>query len=317
MKMALEFQGEGIFSFNVESVEELFCLNRVAASLGRKAPVALRFNPDVNPKTHPYISTGLKKNKFGMSRSEIMTVVRQWAELPALDLRGISIHIGSQILTLSPLKDAFSRLSNLVQELNHKLPQPLQFVDLGGGVGITYKNEKSPLLKTYCQLIQESFGKKSRIGAPLKILIEPGRTLSGNSGVLITQVLYRKERPNRDFLIVDAGMNDLARPSLYGSHHEIVPVKKTRKKNEKKTNVVGPVCETADCFATDRHLAQDIRKADMLAILSSGAYGFSMASNYNSRPRPPEVLTHQGKFHVIRERETFQDLIRSENVTNV
>jgi diaminopimelate decarboxylase len=310
MAAALE---RGIFSFNVESTAELETLNAVALQLGKRAPVALRFNPDVDAKTHPYISTGLKKNKFGLNKTELLSVTRRLEHYPGVQLKGISIHIGSQLLSLSPMDDAFNRTRELIQLLEGTLQEPLSFVDLGGGVGITYKSEPTPQIKKYCELIIKHFGPKSRLRWPLKILIEPGRSVSGNAGVLLTEVLYRKERGKKDFIVVDAAMNDLMRPALYGSHHEIVPVEKplTRGPN-KKADVVGPICESSDCFANDGLLSKEIASGDLLAILSAGAYGFTMSSNYNTRPRPPEVLVHNGEFKVIRERETYDDLIRGE-----
>jgi len=313
MRIALEFENEGIRSFNVESVAELEVLNAVALEAGRRAPVALRFNPDVDAKTHPYISTGLKKNKFGIQRKEVVEIIRNHKKYPGIAFRGISIHIGSQLLSLAPMKDAFTRLRSLVAELDTLLDEPLQWVDLGGGVGITYKNEKAPSIAQYCALIVKMFGPKSGLQNPLQIIIEPGRSLTGNAGVLLTEVLYRKPRKDKDFLVLDAAMNDLARPSLYGSYHEIVA---TTKKSgaKKKTDVVGPVCETGDCFAHDRALPVGLKQGDLVAILSAGAYGFTMSSNYNSRPRPPEVLVQGGKFRVIRERETYDNLIQGESL---
>ena len=311
MRAALDYGGRGIFSFNVESVSELKSLSEVARQMRCKAPVALRFNPDVNPKTHPYISTGLKKNKFGIHRAEILRIARQLRDFPGIDLRGISVHIGSQLLSLSPLNDAFSRARNLVDELNATLPHPLSFVDLGGGLGITYRNEKSPAIADYCRVVLRHFGPAARPRSPMKILLEPGRILSGNSGVLVTQVLHRKGRAKKDFLVVDAAMNDLMRPALYGSYHEMIPVLRSPSKT-RITDVVGPVCETADCFGADRRLSADLKTGDLIAILSSGAYGFTMSSNYNSRPRPPEVLVENGRVRVIRDRENIEDLIRGE-----
>ncbi len=320
MMKALNSGPSGIFSFNVESVAELIVLNEVANSIKRKASVALRFNPDVNPKTHPYISTGLRKNKFGMNRKEILDIVKNIKKFPGITLKGISVHIGSQLVTLSPMDDAFSKVRLLVEEIDSLLTTPIQFIDLGGGLGIQYKNEISPSIKKYCALVQKHFGpqtflKSARRRPPLKILIEPGRILSGNSGVLLTEVIYRKARSDKDFLIVDAAMNDLMRPALYGSYHEIVPVKKQKKNSKvRKTNLVGPVCESSDCFGENRLLSTDLQKGDLLAILSAGAYGFSMASNYNSRPRPPEVLVENEDYKVIRRRETEEDLIRGEHL---
>lgn len=305
----------GIFSFNVESVAELATLSHVAGKMGRKARVALRFNPDVDAKTHPYISTGLKRNKFGMNRAEILRIARGIEGFAGIELRGLSIHIGSQILSLSPMRDAFQRTRALIGELDSLLAEPLEFVDLGGGLGVTYAREKAPPIAKYCALIQKEFGPKALRGRKLKVLVEPGRTISANAGVLLTEVMYRKVRKERDFLIVDAGMNDLLRPSLYGSHHEIVPTASASARGKaKKTDVVGPVCETSDRFSLDAKISQSLNQGDLLAILSAGAYGFSMSSTYNSRPRPPEVLVEGSKFRVIRERETYEDLVRGETL---
>jgi diaminopimelate decarboxylase len=315
MKQALGYQGRSIYSFNVESVPELKTLSDVAVSMGRRAPVALRFNPNVDAKTHPYISTGLKKNKFGINRDELVETARSLKSFPGIQLKGISIHIGSQLLSLSPLRDAFELVRKLADELAKTLPEPLEFVDLGGGVGITYANEKAPSIEKYCQMIVKCFGPKAAkaSGKPLRVLIEPGRFIAGNSGVLVSRVLYRKERKSKDFLVLDAAMNDLMRPALYGSHHEIVPVaQKFAKGPKKKTSIVGPVCESADCFASDRSFPAAPNRGDLVAILSAGAYGFTMASNYNSRPRIAEVLVENGQYRVIRERESYEDLIRGE-----
>lgn len=317
MAYALE---QGIFSFNVESGAELEALSTVAARLGKKAQVAIRFNPDVDAKTHPYISTGLKKNKFGIQRPEILKIARaireQPQDYPGIVLRGLSIHIGSQLLSLSPLEDAFKKLKSLVKDLDEILPEPLQFVDLGGGVGITYKNEKAPSLQKYCAMIVKHFGPKAKLARKLKILIEPGRTLSGNSGVLLSRVLYRKERGKKSFLVIDAAMNDLMRPALYGSFHDIVPVDQKKAKSRKQdTDIVGPICESSDCFASGRKFPASVESGDIVAILSAGAYGFTMSSNYNTRPRPAEVLVAGGRARVIRERETYEDLIRGEGNT--
>lgn len=311
---ALEYRGTGIFSFNVESVSEMELINAVAIELNKRASIAVRFNPDVDAKTHPYISTGLKKNKFGMNRDEIKAMAKKVALNPeyyrGIDLRGISIHIGSQLLSLAPLKDAFGRVRELMTELNKTLREPIRVLDLGGGVGIAYKDEKTPKIEQYCDLIQKNFSKFKN----LKILLEPGRVISGNSGVLLTEVLHRKSRKEKDFLIVDAAMNDLIRPSLYGSYHEIVPVNKSTQGPLKKTDIVGPVCETGDCFASDRKMSSKLGQGELLAILSAGAYGFTMSGNYNSRPRPAEVLVEKGKFRVIRDRESYEDLVRGEKL---
>lgn len=316
MAHALEFGDKGIFSFNVESEGELEVLSAVATHIGGRkrdctARVALRFNPDVDPKTHPYISTGLKKNKFGLERREILSIAKNIDRFPGIAFEGLSIHIGSQLLSLSPLNDAFRKARELIEELDEILPKPISYVDLGGGVGITYKDEKAPSLSKYCDLIRKHFGPKAGLDRPLKILVEPGRSISGNAGVLLTEVLYRKSRKHKDFLIVDAAMNDLIRPSLYGSWHGIAPVRK-RTGPSRKTDVVGPVCETGDCFASERPLPRSIEPGDLIAILSAGAYGFTMSGNYNSRPRPCEVLVHNREIEIIRDRETYEDLVRGE-----
>lgn len=314
MSDALDYQGQGIYSFNIESMAELTTLNQVALEKGKKARVALRFNPDVDAKSHPYISTGLKKNKFGMNRNEILKIAASIRELQAIEFAGVSIHIGSQILTLAPIEQAFRKLRILINELNDILPKPLTFADLGGGLGVRYQNEKPPRLETYCNLIKKHFGiPKSSNQPPLKILIEPGRMISANAGILLTRVLFRKKRKDKDFLILDAGMNDLIRPALYQSYHHIAPLEKSLAQGkQKKTNVVGPVCESSDCFASSRPLPEKLKEGDLLAIFSSGAYGFTMANTYNSRPRPPEVLVEGEQYRVIRKRETYDDLTRGE-----
>ncbi len=301
-----------LHSFNVESVVELKLLSDRAKAAGKRARVALRFNPDVDPKTHPYISTGLKKNKFGLQRAEILALLKRH-EFAGVRIAGLSIHIGSQILSLSPFEDAFKKTKRMVGEIESILGSPLEFLDLGGGLGIPYRNEKPPSIEAYTKLIRKHFGPKSEIDGRYRILLEPGRTIAGNSGVLLSRVLYRKPRKTKDFVIVDAGMNDLVRPALYGSYHEIVPVEAARGKGKRrKCDVVGPVCESSDCFASDRPLADRIEGGDLVAFLSAGAYGMSMASQYNTRGRPAEVLVDGEGYRLIRKRETFEDLIGSE-----
>lgn len=312
MKEALKYP---LHSFNVESVGELALLSRLAQQAGKSARVALRFNPDVNPKTHPYISTGLKKNKFGLNRKEILGIAENASEYPGVKILGISIHIGSQILSLRPFDDAFRKMKELAIELDEILEEPIEFLDLGGGLGITYKNEKPPSIEAYCRVVLKHFGKKSGLFGRYKILLEPGRTISGNAGVLITRVLYRKKRDKKDFLIVDAAMNDLLRPSLYGSYHGVQALKQSREKGKKiSTDLVGPVCESSDCFASDRPISKTIEAGDCVAILTAGAYGMTMSSSYNTRNRPAEVLIARGTSRVIRKRETFEDQIRLEKI---
>lgn len=297
----------GIFSFNVESAAELSAIQSVAARLGKSASVALRFNPDVDAKTHPYISTGLRKNKFGLEKREILALVREYRRFPRVRIRGISIHIGSQLLELAPLADSFARLRSLAGEIEPLLGEPLRFLDLGGGVGISYGDERSPSISAYCALIRKNFSDSKRL------LLEPGRLIAGNSGVLLSRVLYRKEKKTKDFLVIDAGMNDLLRPALYGSRHAVVPLLKKPGKSGRSACIVGPVCESADCFAENAALPENLAGGDLIALLSCGAYGFTMASCYNSRPRPPEVLVDRGKFRVIRKRESYADLIQGES----
>ncbi len=312
MSYALE---QGILCFNIESIGELTALSSVAKNLGKKAPISLRFNPDVNPRTHPYIATGLKKNKFGMTRSEILKLIKTLSSMKSIELRGLSMHMGSQILSLDPFRDGFKKARELLDEIEATTPHRFTLMDLGGGLGVPYKNEKNPSIKEYCELILKIFGPQSWRKTPPKILIEPGRSISGNAGILLTQVLYRKKRTTKDILIVDAAMNDLIRPALYGSYHEILPLNPARLRGpQKKTDVVGPICESADCFASEKLFPTRVNPGDLLAIHSAGAYGFSMSSNYNSRPRPAEVLVENGKFRLIRERESWEDLVRGERI---
>lgn len=305
---ALSFGKNGIFSFNVESEEELGVLEATAKKLKKTAHASFRFNPDVDPKTHPHISTGLKKNKFGLERVEIIRVVKKYRKSRWIKFRGVSIHIGSQILSLSPFRDAFAKTKNLIAELDRILPYSLECVDVGGGLGITYNHEKAPSIQNYCQLIHEFFGDKS-----LHIILEPGRVISGNAGILVAKVLYRKTRPGKNFVIVDAGMNDLIRPALYEGKHSIIPVK-LRRGPIQKCDVVGPICESTDCFASDYPLPRSLTNGDLVSFLSAGAYGFSMSSQYNSRPRVPEVLVTGDTYKILRKRESYADLLSGESI---
>ncbi len=285
----------GIFAFNVESEEELAVLNKVSTRAGVVAVVSFRFNPDVNPKTHPHISTGLKKNKFGLERKEILSLAGRLKEFSHIRFQGVSVHIGSQILKISPFEEAFKKVQDLVLELERLLSRPLSFVDLGGGIGVCYKNELELPLTAYCGLIEKLFGSQSR--TPLKVILEPGRFIAAQAGVLVTRVLYRKPRGRKDFVIVDAGMNDFIRPALYGSYHEIIPLNENLLRGPfKNTDVVGPICESSDTLGPNRKLSQKIKQRDLLAILSAGAYGFSMASQYNARPLPQEVFVDGARF---------------------
>ncbi|MBI3533876.1 MAG: diaminopimelate decarboxylase [Deltaproteobacteria bacterium] len=285
IRAALE---KNIYSFHVESEEELFVINNIAKSLNKKAPIAFRWNPNVDAKTHHYIATGLKKNKFGLNKNEIFSLLTKRNQLKFIDFKGVSIHIGSQILTLKPFQEAFYKTQALILEIQSMLAKKLSFVSLGGGLGITYKNEKPFPLKEYGKLILKLFGPASQ--TPLKVILEPGRFLVGNAGVLLTKVLYRKKRKEKDFLILDAGMNDLLRPALYQSYHKILPVDEALLKSKcKKTDLVGPVCESSDFLALGRLFPTGVNRGDYLAVFSAGAYGYSMGSRYNLRPRPAEV----------------------------
>jgi diaminopimelate decarboxylase len=299
----------GILMFNVESDEELVVLNDVAGALGRKAPVSLRINPDVDPQTHPYISTGLKKAKFGVGIKRSLDYYRKAVSLPNLEVVGVDCHIGSQLTSVAPFVDALARVREyldrvLVGSLQQKGAQ-IRYLDLGGGLGISYKDEMPPHPEQYAEALIRGLE-----GLQVTLILEPGRVIVGNAGILLTEVQYLKETDEKRFVIVDGGMNDLIRPALYGSYQEIQPV--VQRKGEKIiADVVGPICESGDFFAKDREITRPVR-GDLLAIMSAGAYGFTMASNYNSHPKPPEVLVDDDKVYVVRARESFEDLIRGE-----
>jgi diaminopimelate decarboxylase len=302
MRQALE---AGILCFNVESESELHRLNKVAGELGKIAPVSFRVNPDVDAKTHPYISTGLKESKFGVAITDAPRLYRLAADLPYLEVVGVDCHIGSQLIDLSPLADAADRILALVDTLANQ-GILLHHIDLGGGVGIRYRDETVPDLAAYGQLLAERFS-----GRREKLLLEPGRSLVGNAGVLITQVEYLKPGEAKNFAIVDAAMNDLMRPALYEAYHEIVPLS-ARQGPQHRYDIVGPICETGDFIGLARDLS--IVEGDYLALLSVGAYGMSMASNYNSRPRAAEVLINKNEIHLIRERETLSMLMAGDRL---
>jgi diaminopimelate decarboxylase len=296
----------GILQFNVESEAEMFELDRVARGLGKQAPVSIRVNPDINPKTHPYISTGLKKSKFGIPVVQALALYEAARNLPGIRIQGVSCHIGSQITTLTPFQDALKKVSEIVMRLKAS-GFDIRHLDLGGGLGIPYhEGQKTPSPKAYADAL-----KKGLKGLGVKVLFEPGRVIVGNAGILLTKVLYQKSQRTKKFTIIDAAMNDLIRPALYGSHHDLLPVVKSRK--SEKTDVVGPVCESGDFFAENRSLPV-LGSGDLLAVMSAGAYGFVMASNYNSRPRAVEILVDGDDCHVIRDREEYQDLLKGERI---
>lgn len=297
---------EGILMFNIESTDELDTLNTRAARMGLKAPIALRVNPDVDPKTHPYISTGMKKNKFGIDVESALKAYERARSLQNIEILGVDCHIGSQLTEISPFVDALKRLKKLVEQLTAK-DINIRYLDLGGGLGISYDQEAPPHPREYAQAIL-----KELEGLPCTLIFEPGRVIVGNAGVLVTRVLYTKETGSKNFIIVDAGMNDLVRPSLYGSYHQILPLEKRNRANY-MADVVGPICESGDFLARDRELPQ-VKSGEALAVMSAGAYGFTMSSNYNSRPRACEVLVKGSQYLVIRERETWEDLVRSEHI---
>ncbi|HMM47226.1 MAG TPA: diaminopimelate decarboxylase [Thiobacillaceae bacterium] len=295
----------GILCFNVESIGELHRLDQVAGKLGCTAPVSFRVNPDVDPRTHPYISTGLKENKFGVPIADAPDLYRLAASLPNLRIIGIDCHIGSQLIDLSPLVDAADRVLALVDRMAAE-GISLHHVDLGGGVGIPYRDETPPDLDAYGRELAKRFE-----GRREKLLLEPGRSLVGNAGLLLTRVEYLKMGEDRNFAIVDAAMNDLMRPALYEAYHAIAPVHE-RQAPSQRYDVVGPVCETGDFLGFARDLA--IEEGDLLALLSAGAYGMSMASNYNSRPRAAEVMIDKNEIHLIRKRETLDGLMAGERL---
>jgi diaminopimelate decarboxylase len=302
METALDI---GIRCFNVESTAELVRLNEVAGAHGVRAPVSLRVNPDVDAHTHPYISTGLKENKFGIEVNAARKAYRQAADSAHLDVHGIDCHIGSQLTDITPFVDALDRVLDLVNHIESD-GIPIRHMDLGGGLGVRYRDEHPPLPEQYVRPLMARLANSDK-----EILIEPGRAIAANAGILVTELQYLKETDEHNFAIVDAAMNDLLRPALYQAWQDIVPVI-PHDGDARHWDVVGPVCETGDFLGKDRELT--LAQGDRLAIRSAGAYGFTMASNYNSRPRPAEVLVDGDKAHIVRERETIEQLFDGENI---
>jgi len=296
----------GIRCFNIEVGGELDRINRLAGQLGVIAPVSFRVNPDVDAKTHPYISTGLKENKFGIDIQQAMAEYRRAAAMPHISVIGIDCHIGSQLTETRPFLDALDKILDLVAALEAEGIK-LHHLDLGGGLGICYKDEQPPEPAEYIQAVLARLGQTG-----FEILLEPGRAIVGNAGILVTQVEYLKPTANKNFAIVDAAMNDLVRPSLYSAWQNIIPVNRQNNAAEATWDIVGPVCETGDFLGKDRTLK--IAQGDLLAIRSSGAYGFTMSSNYNSRPRLAELIVDGSSLHVIRERETIAQLWAGEHL---
>ena len=295
----------GILCFNVESAPELDRLNEVAGRLGKKAPISFRVNPNVDPKTHPYISTGLKKNKFGVAYEDALALYQRAATLPNLEISGIDCHIGSQLLDPSPFAEALDKILILVDQLA-ACGIRLHHIDLGGGLGIQSKDEQQPTAKSYLQPLLAKLK-----GRGLKIILEPGRRLVGNAGALLTKVEYLKPGEVKNFAIIDAAMNDLARPALYDAWHTIAPVK-PREGQPRTWQIVGPICESGDFLGHDRELV--LEPGDLLAILSAGAYGMTMSSNYNTRPRVAEIMVDGNQTHLIRRRETVEELYAPESL---
>jgi diaminopimelate decarboxylase len=294
-----------IFCFNVESEHELLLLNQIAGHMNVKARVALRVNPDVDPKSHPYISTGLKESKFGIDIDEAPLLYQKAKTLPHLSIQGVACHIGSQLTTLSPFTDTMKRLLALVDQLTSQ-GFDIRHLDIGGGLGVRYRDENVPTPQEYVESLLAL-----RPPPNLKLIIEPGRAIVANAGILITKVISHKKSGNKIFCVVDAAMNDFIRPSLYHAWQNILPVKQSDKQPH-IVDVVGPVCESGDFFAKDRKLAVDV--GEYLAIMGAGAYGFVMSSNYNSRPRACEVYVKDNQFKVVRERETIEDLFAKEHI---
>ncbi len=295
-----------ILMFNVESEQELKDLDTIAKQTGSVARIAIRINPDVKSRTHPYVTTGISENKFGTPIHRAFDIYAMARRLSNVDVKGVSCHIGSQLTELYPFIGALRKMKEFLSELK-KTGTDIDFVNLGGGLGITYNDETPPLPSEYARHIKEEIGELKST-----LILEPGRVIIGNAGILVTKVLYTKSTASKNFVIVDAGMNDLTRPALYNAFHAIRPLRKNYS-HSIKADLVGPICETGDFFAKDRDLPS-LTPGNFLALMSTGAYGFSMSSNYNSRPRPAEVMVKGNEFSVIRQRETYEDLVRGESI---
>lgn len=294
----------GIRCFNVELVPELERIHEVARRMGVRAPVALRVNPDVDARTHPYIATGMRQNKFGIPGEEALSVYEQAARMPHLKVAGIGCHIGSQLTEVGPFDEAVAKVLDLVHQLRARGVE-IEHIDIGGGLGIQYRDEEPPAVEAYAERICRRLA-----GQVKEVLLEPGRAIVGNSGLLLTRVEYVKQTPEKRFVIVDAAMNDLIRPALYAAWHEILPVRLDPEAPAVPCDVVGPVCETGDFLARDRTIAA--AEGELLAVMSAGAYGFSMSSNYNARPRAAEVMVDGAQAYLVRARETVGQLLAGE-----
>jgi diaminopimelate decarboxylase len=303
IKRALEV---GIFCFNVESMAEMNRIEQVAKDMGIQAPVSLRVNPNVDAKTHPYISTGLKENKFGVDIDDAVPIYQMAHDSPYLTVKGLDCHIGSQLIEVSPFLDALDKMLELVDKLN-KINIHIAHLDLGGGVGIKYDNEQTIDINAYIASILDKVG-------DLKIILEPGRAVVGNAGVFVTKVEFLKQNSGKSFAIIDGAMNDLLRPAFYQVYHQVLPVNENAKGTDAHWDLVGPICETSDFLAKNKKLC--LSEGDYLALMSAGAYGFSMSSNYNSRPRVAEVMVSGNQHTLVRERESIQDLFNKEYMIN-
>ena len=296
-----------ILFFNVESLPELELINKVAKDIGNAASVALRINPDVEPGTHTYITTGKLTNKFGIDFDAAYKIIQNRAKFSSLNFKGLHIHIGSQIIQAGPYVLAIKKMASFITKLKKELIG-IEYLNIGGGLGIIYAQEKPQTAEEFSRKVLPILKNTG-----LKIILEPGRFIVGNAGILVTKVLYLKKTPLKNFVIVDAGMNDLIRPSLYGAYHEILPLRRTQDAGRRtnKVDVVGPICESGDFFAKDRRLPE-VKEGDYLSIMGAGAYGFSMASNYNCRLKPAEVMVKGDKFYIVRKRDSYLDLVRKD-----
>ncbi|WP_420589159.1 diaminopimelate decarboxylase [Bacterioplanoides sp.] len=308
MQRALEV---GVYCFNVESEAELERLSEVASRIGKTAHVSLRVNPDVDAQTHPYISTGLKDNKFGIDINEAPRVYAKAKDLPGLDIKGVDCHIGSQLTEISPFMDALDRVLALVDNLAEQGIN-IEHLDLGGGLGVTYRDETPASAGEYIAAIKNRLAQRADGGKQFKLIFEPGRSVAANAGVFLTQVEYLKLNDHKNFAIIDGAMNDLIRPSLYSAWQDIKPLAETSDAPVRDYDLVGPVCETGDFLGKDRELP--LAAGDLVAVMSAGAYGFVMASNYNSRGRPAEVMVDGDQLHLVRKRETIEELFAGEQL---
>jgi diaminopimelate decarboxylase len=296
----------GILMFNIESEDELDMINEIAGRMRKKAPIALRVNPDIDPQTHPYISTGLRQHKFGIPIDDALEFYRLANGMKNIRIVGIHKHIGSQITTVEPFADALEKVLLLVDDIKAQ-GIDIRYLDIGGGLGISYGDESPPLPKDMARRILPLLRDRD-----VTLIVEPGRSISGNAGLFLVKVLYLKDGPDKEFVVVDGGMNDLMRPTLYDAYHEVLPVKRSRRAKV-VSDIVGPICESGDFFARNRRLQKSSR-GDLIAVMSAGAYGFTMSSNYNSRPRAAEVMVMGKRHFLVRKRETYEDLVGGEDM---